>query len=152
MTRTFTGWHMTGIVVGLFGVVIAVNLLMASYAIETFGGTVVDNSYVASQEFNTWLAEARVQRKLGWNVDATVGPGRVVVVTAIAPGGPLSGASVTVRATHPLGRMPERDLAFRSVGNGRFVATQALPAGRWLLRIDIRDGSRDARFDDEIPA
>jgi len=71
MTRTFTGWHMTGIVVALFGVVIAVNVLMASYAIGTFGGTVVDNSYVASQRFNSWLAEARTQRDLGWNVDAT---------------------------------------------------------------------------------
>ena len=152
MTRTFTGWHMTGIVVALFGVVIAVNVLMASYAIGTFGGTVVDNSYVASQRFNTWLAEARTQRDLGWNVDATVGAGRVVVVTAIAAKGALSGASVTARATHPLGRLPERDLAFRAIGNGRFVATKALPAGRRLLRIDVRDGKRDARFDDEIPA
>ena len=152
MTRRFTGWHMTGIVVALFGVVIAVNFLMASYAIGTFGGSVVDNSYVASQRFNSWLAEARVQRGLGWNADATIGGGRVVVVTAIAPAGPLSGASVTARATHPLGRLPARDLAFHSVGNGRFLATQPLPAGRWLLRVDIKDGAHDARFDDEIPA
>jgi nitrogen fixation protein FixH len=76
----------------------------------------------------------------------------VVIVTALAPHGPLSDAVVTVRATHPLGRMPERDLAFRSVGNGRFVSTTALPAGRWLLRVDVRRGADDARFDDEIPA
>lgn len=68
MTRPFTGWHMTGIVVAMFGLVIAVNVLMASYAIGTFGGTVVDNSYVASQRFNDWLAEARAQRALKWNV------------------------------------------------------------------------------------
>jgi len=152
MTRPFTGWHMTGIVVAMFGLVIAVNVLMASYAIGTFGGTVVDNSYVASQRFNDWLAEARAQRALKWNVDATVDGDRAVIVTALAPHGPLSDAVVTVRATHPLGRMPERDLAFRSVGNGRFVSTTALPAGRWLLRVDVRHGADDARFDDEIPA
>lgn len=152
MTRPFTGWHMTGIVVAMFGLVIAVNVLMASYAIGTFGGTVVDNSYVASQRFNDWLAEARAQRALKWNVDATVDGDRVVIVTVLAPHGPLSDAVVTVRATHPLGRMPERDLAFRSVGNGRFVSTTALPAGRWLLRVDVRRGADDARFDDEIPA
>ena len=29
------------------------------YAMSTFGGIVVENSYVASQEFNGWLEEAR---------------------------------------------------------------------------------------------
>ena len=55
--------------VAFFGVVIAVNLLMAHYAVSTFSGTVVDNSYVASQEFNGWLGAARAQRALGWTVE-----------------------------------------------------------------------------------
>ena len=54
MTKPFTGWHMTAILVGFFSTVIAVNVYMAHAAISTFGGTVVDNSYVASQEFNGW--------------------------------------------------------------------------------------------------
>ena len=152
MTRVFTGWHMTGIIVAMFGLVIAVNFLMAGYAIGTFGGTVVDNSYVASQHFNSWLAEARAQRRLNWTMDATVGTDRHIVVTALTPTGPLSGARVEVVATHPLGRLPARTLVLQSAGPGRFVATQSLPAGRWLLRVDVRAGGNDARFDDEIPA
>lgn len=152
MTRRFTGWHMTGIIVAMFGVVIAVNFLMASYAIGTFGGTVVDNSYVASQRFNQWLGEARAQRRLNWAVDAAIQPGRIVTVTAHAPQGPMNDAVVTVVATHPLGRLPQQQLSFRRDGEGRFVATRPLPAGRWLLLVDVKDHGRDARFEDEVPA
>ncbi|MES1971285.1 MAG: FixH family protein [Pseudomonadota bacterium] len=150
MTKRFTGWHMTGIMVAFFGVVIAVNFLMASYAVETFGGTVVENSYVASQRYNAWLAEARAQRKLGWSVDVAAGGDRLVRITPRAPAGLLTGASITATAAHPLGRLPERDLVFRNSGAGQFVASQTLPAGRWLLRIEVRDGGHDARFDDEV--
>ena len=57
-TGPFTGRHITMILVAFFGVVIAVNLVMAHYASSTFGGVVVENSYVASQEYNQWLHEA----------------------------------------------------------------------------------------------
>ena len=36
---------------------------------STFGGVVVENSYVASQDFNGWLDEARAERALGWDAD-----------------------------------------------------------------------------------
>jgi len=150
MTRGFTGWHMTAILLAFFGVVIAVNFTMARYAVSTFGGVVVDNSYVASQHFNTWLAEARAQRALGWTV--TVAPaiqGHVRLV-ANGPQGPLEQASVTATAAHPLGRVPARALAFHPAADGSFVAAEPLPAGRWLLHIEVREGSREARFEDEV--
>jgi len=152
MTRRFTGWHMTIVLLAMFGVIIAVNVVMASFAIGTFGGTVVDNSYVASQQFNRWLGEARAQKQLHWSVDATIRPDRIVAVTAKAPQGPMDDAIVTVVATHPLGRLPEQQLAFRRDGEGRFVATRPLPAGRWVLLVEVRDHGREARFDDEVPA
>ena len=62
MTRRFTGRHMLVLMLAFFGVVVAVNLLMATLATRTFGGTVVDNSYVASQRYNRWLdAGARAE-------------------------------------------------------------------------------------------
>ncbi len=104
-SRTFTGWHMTGILVAFFGVVIAVNLTMASYAVSTFGGVVVENSYVASQEFNGWLDEAKDERALGWSASvARDGAGHVTVVLAGAP----DGVALSAEARHPLGRLPDR--------------------------------------------
>ena len=62
-TGPFTGRHITIIMVAFFAVVIAVNLLMARYATSTFGGVVVENSYVASQNFNKWLDEELVKAR-----------------------------------------------------------------------------------------
>jgi nitrogen fixation protein FixH len=149
MTRRFTGWHMLGVMLAMFGTIIAVNLIMATVAIRTFGGTVVDNSYVASQEFNRWLSEARAQDRLGWTIAVgDDGAHRPVVTLQGAP----AGATVGAIATHPLGRSPARSLAFVPTGAGRFIATQPLPDGRWLLRIEIRHDGHTALFDDEIKA
>ncbi len=38
MTKRFTGWHFTAIMVGGFSIVVAVNLFMASMAVGSFGG------------------------------------------------------------------------------------------------------------------
>ncbi|EQB08879.1 hypothetical protein L286_01110, partial [Sphingobium sp. HDIP04] len=63
---------MTAILAAFFAVVIAVNMLMATVAVRSFGGTVVENSYVASQKFNGWLAQARAQQRLGWRDAVTL--------------------------------------------------------------------------------
>jgi nitrogen fixation protein FixH len=149
--RPFTGWHMTAILVAFFGVVIAVNVLMATMAVRTFGGTVVDNSYVASQQFNGWLAQGRAQRALGWDVAVTRGAGGVPVITATdAAGQPLVGAVVTATARHPLGRMPDRPLRLTSAGDGRFTAAEPLRAGRWHIIITVIDNGHDARFVEDM--
>jgi nitrogen fixation protein FixH len=59
---TFTGWHMLGIMVAFFGVIIAVNLTMAYNAIHSWSGLVVQNTYVASQEFNDKAETAKAHR------------------------------------------------------------------------------------------
>lgn len=150
MTRPFTGWHMTAILIAFFSVVVAVNFLMASYAVGTFGGTVVDNSYVASQRFNGWLAEARAQQRLGWSVIVGVGGDGLVSIAPRGPSGPLNAALVTATAAHPLGRVPEKALTFRPVAAGHLIAAEKLPKGRWLLRIEVRKDGHEARFDDEV--
>lgn len=144
--RLFTGRHMATILVTFFGVVIAVNLLMARLAIGTFGGTVVDNSYVASQNFNSWLAEARSEQALGWQ--ATVrrdAQGMVMVMAHDRDGRALDGASVSAIARHPLGRLPDRQLAFAEQQGG-FRSTSALGDGRWQLIVTIVRGGRTMRI------
>ncbi|MEH6702567.1 FixH family protein, partial [Parasphingorhabdus sp.] len=50
--KKFTGYHAAAMIVSFFAVVVVVNLVMAQFALSTFSGTVVDNSYVASQKYN----------------------------------------------------------------------------------------------------
>ncbi len=144
-SRPFTGRHIAVILATFFGVVIAVNLLMARFAIGTFGGTVVDNSYVASQNFNSWLAQARSEAALGWRVVVSRdAEGRVMVVATGAQGQPLSDAIVTAVARHPLGRRPEQAMAFAQAGTG-FRSTAPLGAGRWQLLVIVRHGGQAMR-------
>lgn len=130
----FTGRHAAMILVAFFAVVIAVNVLMARLATSTFGGLVVENSYVASQDFNRWLDEAAREKALGWSARFERGAGgEIVLALADRQGNPLAGAKVTVDAVHPLGRQPDHQLAVRELGQGRYAAP--LEPGRWRLRV-----------------
>jgi nitrogen fixation protein FixH len=73
---------MLAAMIAFFAVVISVNMVMATAATRTFGGKVVENSYVATQKFNTWLDKAAAQRRLGWTV-AVAGSERRATVTTV---------------------------------------------------------------------
>lgn len=139
-TARFTGRHMAIIMICFFGVVIAVNLMMARFAVGTFGGTVVDNSYVASQKFNGWLEEARAQDALGWNAELTLDPARYAIVTMRDDAGALEGATLSATARHPVGRADNIALSFRAVEPGSYRSNEALPAGRWQIHVTASRG------------
>jgi nitrogen fixation protein FixH len=143
VTKGFTGRHMAGAMIAFFGVVIGVNAIMATEAARTFGGTTVENSYVASQRFNTWLGEAKAQRRLGWTARLRSSGNRVVVAT-------IPGALVTGIASHPLGRLPERQLRFLEKAPGRYIATGALPSGRWRVHLDVKRHGKEGSFLEDV--
>lgn len=149
--RRFTGYHATAIITLFFAVVVAVNVLMATFAVRTFGGTVVENSYVASQHFNGWLKEARREALLAWSVDQPVrdAAGRISIVARDAQSNPLTMGKVSARAIHPLGRLPERRLVLTEIAPGRYQSQEGLPTGRWKLwvRIEKGDSHLDKWFD-----
>ncbi|WP_017664238.1 FixH family protein [Porphyrobacter sp. AAP82] len=136
---SFTGKHMAGIFVGGFAIVIAVNMLMASIAVGSFHGTVVDNSYVASQNYNGWLKQAAASKALGWQaVPHRRADGRVVVETLAVP----AGARITGTAEHPLGTRADTPLTFAPAGQGRWLSDETLAPGRWRLRLAVRAGNQ----------
>lgn len=135
--RPFTGRKMAAVLVGFFAVVIAVNVLMARLATSTFGGVVVDNSYVASQKFNGWLKEANAEQALGWRGDmARDGQGRAAISLLDSNGKPISAAEVTAVAEHPLGQRPMTSLTLHETLPGIYAAP--LESGRWRLRVSVK--------------
>ncbi|WP_416909354.1 MAG: FixH family protein [Polymorphobacter sp.] len=144
MRTPFTGRHMWALMLGFFGITIAVNFGMAWVASSTFGGTVVDNSYVAGQKYNGWLAESRAQATLGWNVEVSLDPARHVEVRTRMAGAEVSGVAV-----HPLGRAPEQTLVFRPMAGG-YVSQAPLPPGRYRVRVEIMSAGRTADFLAEV--
>lgn len=147
-TGPFTGRHFSVIIVAFFAVVVGVNFLMAYIASSTFGGVVVENSYVAGQHFNRWLDQAEQDKALGWKAEASRQPDNRIAIMLI--GAPTSGITLRVVARHPLGRMADRTLRFAPAGAGRFVSEQPLPAGRWRLRMEADSASGRWRKEQDI--
>lgn len=143
--RRFTGWHMTAILVSFFLIVIIVNLVMARAAIGTFGGTVVENSYVAGQKFDDWAKAAADQKKLGWVVKGALAADRKLRVAVTDAAGSAAGFTATASAHHPLGRLPEQTLSFAPSAGGQLVSTQSLPAGRWQVKLSVSRNGKTFR-------
>lgn len=131
----FTGRHAATILVLFFAVVIAVNFTMARLASTTFGGVVVENSYVASQNYNKWLDQAAREQALGWQARVARQAGGRVSAQILGTGDqPLR---IKGEARHPLGRLPDQVLTFVPDAQGGYISQQALPAGRWRVRLDV---------------
>jgi nitrogen fixation protein FixH len=132
--REFTGRHAAAVFVGAFGVIIAVNLALAFFAVDTFPGLEVKNSYVASQQFN---ARKAAQERLGWSVEATEENGRVNVEITDRHGVPVKVAelhAVVGRATQVRDDV-EPDLIFNGMS---YSAPLELGPGKWDVRITAR--------------
>ncbi len=146
-TKPFTGKHMAAILITGFGVVMAVNFYMASLAAGGFHGTVVDNSYVASQKFNDWLEEAEAAKALGWEAQAIRDEaGHVIVSTQAVP----EGAQLTADLRRPIGTREYATLDFTPLGDGRFRSNEKTAAGRWTMRLYIEAGDQRWAGESEI--
>lgn len=132
-----------------FGIVIAVNLFMAYRAVGGFHGVVVENSYVASQNFNSWLEKAEESRALGWEVrpEYRRADGRVVLDTAGVP----AGATITAELRRPLGEHEFTSLTFAPHSEGRWLSNKALAEGRWTMRITIAAAGQEWAGERALP-
>lgn len=131
----FTGRHMAIIMVAGFGIVIAVNAVMATLAVGGFHGVVVENSYVASQKFNGWLDNAEKARALGWEVTPERSEtGHVLLRSKGVP----AGTGFTAALRRPLGDKDFADLTFRPVGEGLWQSDQKVAPGRWIIRLSAK--------------
>lgn len=148
--KAFTGWHMTAILVAFFGVVMTVNFTMARFAMSTFGGKVVENSYVASQQYNEWLARAAVQDRLGWEKTVMLDAARHVRLAVRKDGEVLAGVQVTATLSHPLGRAAPRTLRFAPEADGMLRSLETIPVGRWRIDLSVRHGFDEARYQEDL--
>lgn len=136
----FTGWHMAGVMVLFFGTIITVNLVMAWNASKSWSGLVVPNTYVASQQFNGKVAEARALAASGIEGDLTVKEGRIAYRVTDAGGVPLAADDVSAVFKRPVDERKDFTVALEPAGEGLFVADRAVPAGQWVVDISTKRG------------
>ncbi len=131
-----TGRKVLIFTVGAFGVIISVNLVMAYQAVTTFPGLEVQNSYIASQDFD---AARDAQLSLGWTMTPDYDPlekrlylGFKQLDGTIAQ---LSDLQVLVGRTTEAAEDQRPEFIF---AGGVWTAPLDLAPGRWLLRVEAK--------------
>jgi nitrogen fixation protein FixH len=146
-TAGFTGRHMLLIMVAFFGIVIAVNLTMARLAGSSFGGLVVENSYVASQAFNSRLKRSRDQRLLGWTPHLDIHGGTIRYRLADGAGNTVPVTAVAVEFRHPSYQSKDWSVRLDPLSDGSFEARNVARDGVWTIETDS-DVGRETPYRD----
>ncbi len=142
--REFTGRHMLVVIVSFFAVVIGVNVTMAMLAQKSWTGLVVENTYVASQQFNEEARKGRAQAALGWKGTLVIASGEISYSLADSRGKavPLHGVRMLFR--HPAYEAEDESVtlvaASAATVDQAFGARHTPRDGVWIVEIDADAG------------
>lgn len=150
MSSELTGRKVFAIVAGGFGIVIAANMTMVYFSMQTFPGLVVKNSYVASQSFDR---RVKAQNALGWIATARVENGEIIVSLTDSSGAAIAPQTFEAEIGRPTLAASSIDLE-RERLTGLFKARHDLDPGLWQLDIiaEAADGTAyETHFDLLVP-
>jgi nitrogen fixation protein FixH len=141
-SRPLTGRKVLFIAIAGFGVIIAVNLVLAYKAVTTFSGLVVTNSYVASQDFDS-IRDA--QDALGWNFEIGQKDGQLFVTLTDDQGVPVWPETVQAVAGRPTTDRDDAPMALVATATG-YIADLPAAAGNWLINFSAISADGTAYF------
>ena len=142
--KEIKGGHVLAMLIAFFGVIFGVNFVMAYLANSTWSGLVVENGYVASQNFDKQLAKAKAQEALGWNVGFSFDKSSVKISFADAKGAKIDTLNLTGKLQRTVTDKEDQLLTFGWMGSGVYSAPARLAPGLWEVEIDGKgDGVAD---------
>lgn len=117
--------------------VLVVNGIMVTIAIDTFTGIAATDPYREGIEYNQALAAQKQQDALGWQLEIRRADGDLLL-QARGPGGqPLDGLRLTARLVRPVEPLPDVAVEFAGEGGGIYRAVVAPPRpGQWDVLVD----------------
>ena len=128
---TLTGRRVLLIATGVFLLMLIPNLMLAVFAVRTFSGLVVPNSYVASQEFDRVRT---AQLALGWTARLAHADGVLRLDLADTAGAPVRPATLAVTVGRPTTTRDDRTLTLLPTPTG-YAAEAPLPPGAWRVEL-----------------
>ncbi|MDF1607789.1 FixH family protein [Hoeflea sp. YIM 152468] len=131
----FTGKHMLFAMVAFFGVIITVNLVMARFAVTTWSGLVVPNTYVASQQFNGKAAEARAIAALGYEIELAPETDGLTIVLTDSQGNAARADQMVAVVRRPVGTHQDREMVLVQTSPGVYHADGELAEGQWIATV-----------------
>lgn len=146
------GWWYPYIFVGMFLVVIGVNMTLAYFATSTFTGLETEGAYDKGLAYNKNLAMAQAQADLGWSVDTTAEPvaGAVPKVALTVTykdrdGKPVEGLEVSANVMRPTTAGYDHAITLQPKGKGAYGLVHDLPLkGVWDL--DLTAIGKDVNY------
>jgi nitrogen fixation protein FixH len=138
--KEFTGGHMLVLMIAFFGVIISVNLALATFARSSWTGMIVDNSYVASQHFNERAAEGRAQAALGWSGTLEIGAEGMSYRLVDRAGAPILPRAVKVSLRRPAYAAEDQTIELAPTGEGAFAWEKAVRDGIWIVEVHADAG------------
>jgi len=127
----FTGKHMAILVVSFFGVIFAVNIGMAVLSATSWTGLVVENSYVASQQFEEKRIAHDKQLAAGWQSSFTYEAGMAQLIVRDGAGNPVDLGPVGLLINRPVGGHDDASLTPARATDGSYRAPVTLGDGVW---------------------
>jgi nitrogen fixation protein FixH len=151
MVSTKPEFRLTGpkillILFGFFGTIMAVNFVMAYYAIHTFSGMQTEKPYESGLAYNRAIAEAKAQSALGWKVDIhsekqADGTLRLSASLKDASNLPLNDLFIHVRLLSPTDSKHDHEAVLVFDHDGVYHGSTPTEAGQWDVElIAERDG------------
>jgi nitrogen fixation protein FixH len=129
--RPLTGRAVLLIALGAFGVVILANAVLAFYAVGTFSGLVVPNSYIASQDFDR---RRNAQIALGWTDGLGYTNGVLELTMKDATDRTVRPETLSISVGRPTEQRDDRMLDLQATLDG-VAAPVLLAPGNWRVEI-----------------
>ncbi|MEO1039096.1 MAG: FixH family protein [Pseudomonadota bacterium] len=131
-----TGKHVLFTMIGFFTVIITVNIVFITLAVNTFSGEEVERSYMQGLAYNEVIAERRAQDELGWTASVNQSEGRILIAVSNAEGDPVQALRLEGLLRHPTQMDYDRTLSFSEIRAGVYAAPYGAPfEGRWRVTV-----------------
>lgn len=151
-----TGKVVLAITIAAFGVVIAVNGLMAYFAATTFRGLADPSPYEHGLAYENDIQAAKEQDARGWDVSAHLardpsGGEAIEIRFRDHDGAPVTGLAVDTSLDSPADVRFDADISLKEIEPGVYLGLVSARPGQWDIVIDAkRDGERVFRSKNRV--
>jgi len=140
--RPLTGRTVLFCLLGFFGIILAMNVVLIRVAMSSFGGVETESAYKAGLAFNNDISAAQAQDARHWTVEANLHRGangiRMTVFSLDGEGRPLQGLTAEARLSHPTDKRHDMMVDLSEVSPGSYQGLAAAPHGQWDLVISLK--------------
>ena len=137
--RKITGRMVLIGMIAFFGVVSAVNGVFIYFALDTWPGLAVENSYERGLNYNEVLNQARRQSQFGWTTSLRAVPEGITFELTDRDKRPVSYADVAVKLSRPASARFDQEFVLTETSAGTYsVKAVNLEQGRWLADVLVR--------------